>query len=304
MLLSFIIPVYNNATAFAQCAGSLKPLLESGMAEIVAIDDGSDEPLSVSGSGIRLIRIEHRGAAAARNAGIDIAQGDFIWPVDADDTIVTECIQPLVNDLKTMPPDAALFHIGDMLTLSRPDGTLPSVEPQADRTRQCSPLQLLFPRSSIADHTTNIIRRQWLIEHPDIRYPEDMHLLEDTVFALNVVEEATLCCTNATYRHYVRQTYYPSSTEGAWSVQRSNRFTDDICRFFTFLKQYVKRHDDEEIQRFYQRYRYVYLRVMAVKGCAWSDICRLMVIVGPVRRCQWPFYRLLAFICRTLRTKR
>ena len=167
------------------------------------------------------------------------------------------------------------------------------------------PLRHLRPRTSITDHTTNIIRRSWLAEHPELRYADDMSLLEDTVFSLGVVEAAGSCLCNDSYRFYCNRTYNASSTAGAWAEGRSRRFTVDICRFFRFLRQFAERHtQSENVQQFYERYRYVYLRVMAVKGCPWSDISSVMAIVGRVRWYQLPLYRLFTFLCRLLRSKR
>ena len=108
MLLSFIVPVYNAAAAFEECVASLRPLLDSGVAEVVAVDDGSEVPLQFDCVGLRIIRQLHRGAAAARNAGIAAAQGDFIWPVDADDVLLADGIECLLDDLRAMPAEVPL----------------------------------------------------------------------------------------------------------------------------------------------------------------------------------------------------
>ena len=78
-------------------------------------------------------------------------------------------------------------------------------------------MNLLRPRCSIVDHTTNIVRRTWLQEHGDLRYPEGMSLLEDTVFSLSVIEAAGRCFANSTYRFYRHHIYRASATAGAWS---------------------------------------------------------------------------------------
>ena len=304
MLLSFIIPVYNNADAFAECIASLRPLLEGGIAEVVAVDDGSQQPLTADADGVRTIRIDHQGAAAARNIGIGNAQGEYLWFVDADDTIDTEGIDSLVEDLRKMPDETAFFHIGPMVTQGSPDEEVQHCRPDATATHLCKPLLLVRPRGTVTDHTTNIIRRSWLAAHPELRYPEGMSLLEDTVFSLRVAETAASCLCNDSYRFYRHHTYHPSLTAGAWSARRSAAFTGDICRFFTFLKDFANRYADTEVPQFYKRMRYVYLRVMAVKGCPWGDIGRLMAVVGPVCCCFMPVYRLFACLCRTLRPKR
>lgn len=91
MLLSVIVPVYN--------AGEyLKPCLESLLRlpfdkEIIVVDDGStDGAVSsvesrVSRVELRVIRQTNQGVSAARNTGMKVATGDWLWFVDADDYV-------------------------------------------------------------------------------------------------------------------------------------------------------------------------------------------------------------------------
>ena len=304
MLISFVVPVYNNAADFVGCLQSLQPLLDEGIADVVAVDDGSDMPLVVDSEGVVVLHLPHRGVAAARNAGLLAATGDFVWFVDADDSIDTDGIDLLVDDLKKMPDDVPFFHIGRMATVKRTGKYEECGNPDGSRTEDCVPLNLLRPRCSIVDHTTNIVRRTWLQEHGDLRYPEGMSLLEDTVLSLSVIEAAGRCFANSTYRFYRHHIYRASATAGAWSAERSRRFTVDICRFFGFLGEYCKKHDAEAIMAFYERYRYVYLRVVAVKGCPTDDLKRVLDCLGPLRRCPRWVYMVFAFMCRLFRCRK
>lgn len=305
MLISFVIPVYNNSAEFAECLQSLQPLLDGGIADVVAVDDGSQVPLVCDVAGVRVVRVPHCGAAAARNVGIEAAQGDFVWPVDADDILVTDGIGLLVDALRAMPDSVPLFHIGDMLTQTQAGERPAGFGPVASATQRVQALRLVAPRSSIIDHTTNIVRRSWLIENPSLRYPEKMSLLEDSVFCLKVAEKAGVCFCNSTFRFYCHRTYHPSTTAGSWPDEVSGRFADDICNFFVFLKDYAGRHtSDSDAPRLYKRMRYVYLRVVMVKGCQRRDLEKLIDVVGRPHRMPLWLYYFIAFLCRTLRPKR
>jgi succinoglycan biosynthesis protein ExoO len=58
--------------------------------ELIVVDDGNAEPLDdllaeVRDPALRLVRAPHGGPSAARNAGVEAAQGRLIRFVDADD---------------------------------------------------------------------------------------------------------------------------------------------------------------------------------------------------------------------------
>ncbi len=60
--------------------------------ELIVVDDGSDEPVApllaeVGDARLRVIRIDHAGPYAARNAGIAAARGAFLRFIDADDIV-------------------------------------------------------------------------------------------------------------------------------------------------------------------------------------------------------------------------
>lgn len=98
MLLSFIIPIYNCEAYVADCLHGIYCLpLKDEIFEIILVDDGStdqsDEIITDFASlhrNITYIRQENQGASSARNRGLDIAEGKWIWFVDADDRIFVD----------------------------------------------------------------------------------------------------------------------------------------------------------------------------------------------------------------------
>lgn len=91
--LSIIIPVHNAGPWLAQCLDSLLPQM-SVIKEIIAVDDGStdDSPQILAAYAVRhpqihLLRTCGGGASVARNAGLEVASGEWIGFVDADDWV-------------------------------------------------------------------------------------------------------------------------------------------------------------------------------------------------------------------------
>lgn len=95
MFLSVIVPVYNGQTYLRQC---LDCLLEQDIPaqeyEIVCINDGSQDgsgeilrEYGKNHANVVVVEQENAGVAAARNAGLKHARGEYVWFVDADDLI-------------------------------------------------------------------------------------------------------------------------------------------------------------------------------------------------------------------------
>lgn len=89
--VSVIIPVYNVASYLAKCLDSLLSQTLKGV-EIICVDDGStDESPHIlddyarKDSRIQVIHQKNAGAGAARNCGLDMAVGEYVFFLDPDD---------------------------------------------------------------------------------------------------------------------------------------------------------------------------------------------------------------------------
>ena len=93
-LVSFIITYYNLPVQMLQeCIDSILRLsLRPFEREIIVIDDGSDQSpineLMNYGDDIIYVRQKNGGLSMARNKGLDVATGDYIQFVDADDQFI------------------------------------------------------------------------------------------------------------------------------------------------------------------------------------------------------------------------
>lgn len=91
--VSVIIPVYNSELFIEQCVQSVTDQTYKNL-EILIIDDGSADRsaeicsgLSAEDGRIKLVSQNHKGVSAARNYGLDLAVGEFVFFLDSDDAI-------------------------------------------------------------------------------------------------------------------------------------------------------------------------------------------------------------------------
>lgn len=110
-LLSIIVPVYNTATFLNRCIDSILTQKYTNF-ELILIDDGSkDQSGKICGeyaqkdSRIVVIHKPNGGQSSARNAGLNIAKGDYITFVDSDDYISMDCYQ---NNMEILSRDKSI----------------------------------------------------------------------------------------------------------------------------------------------------------------------------------------------------
>ena len=102
--VSVIIPVYNVEKYLPACLNSILNQTLKDI-EIICVNDGStDNSLKVLNAytekypDIRVVSQPNQGLSAARNAGIEVASGDYLYFIDSDDFLHPQCLE-LVHGL-------------------------------------------------------------------------------------------------------------------------------------------------------------------------------------------------------------
>ena len=106
--ISVIVPIYNTENYLRECLDSIVNQTFEDI-EIICINDGSTdsslnilEDYSMKDSRIKIISQENKGQGSARNNGLDIANGDYIYFMDSDDKIelntLKDCYDGIIKD--------------------------------------------------------------------------------------------------------------------------------------------------------------------------------------------------------------
>jgi Glycosyl transferase family 2 len=95
---SVIVAAYNAAATLGECLASLRDLNYPDY-ETIVVDDGSTDATAqiAEDAGVHVVRVDHRGLAAARNAGIEAASGEVIAFIDADASADRDWLYHLVE---------------------------------------------------------------------------------------------------------------------------------------------------------------------------------------------------------------
>jgi len=113
--LSIILPIYNVEKYLNKCIDSI---LEQEFKdfELILVDDGSTdgsgnicEEYILKDERIKVIHKKNGGLSDARNAGMDIANGKYVFFIDSDDFLLTNSLVKIVDKIKENPADVYTF---------------------------------------------------------------------------------------------------------------------------------------------------------------------------------------------------
>ncbi|MBR5175315.1 MAG: glycosyltransferase [Bacteroidales bacterium] len=191
--LSFILPCYNVGRFITD---TLRSLYAQGMPEdefeVICVndcstDDTHDRIAAFSDNHSNLILLDqprNMYSGAARNRGLDIAQGDYIWFVDSDDLVKPAVAPRLLEMALSFNLDLLLFNYDEFLDEHPED-----IHPAKDIFKDTEVMDGgMFVHECFGDRLTRLsllwlrLFRRGLIEENGIRFP-DLYISQDCPFA-------------------------------------------------------------------------------------------------------------------------
>ena len=175
MRVSVIIPAFNAADTISSC---LDTVIDEAV-ETLVVDDGSTDGTAdivrQSYPGVRVHQQPNRGVSAARNAGLEVATGDYVAFVDADDRLFPGALRTACATVGETEPDILILRSFDGRREHYPWER--RFEPDRDYSLEDIKREG-YMRGSVCGC---LFKRDYLLRS-SLRFPEGISLAEDQLF--------------------------------------------------------------------------------------------------------------------------
>jgi glycosyltransferase involved in cell wall biosynthesis len=205
--ISIIIPVYNAEDSLQACLDSATQQTLKDL-EIICIDDASTDSSSDilsryahTDPRVRVIKHDtNKGEGAARNTGLDKARGEYIFHLDADDTIPQNALKLLYREAQSHGSDMVKGGFVMFYETGRVDNEIYS-SPKS-RLSNTNIHESKFLQNLPANHCSYLYNRQFLEQH-NIRYRTDLVVGLDLVaLATALIHASTVTLIPDIVHHY------------------------------------------------------------------------------------------------------
>lgn len=192
-VFSVIIPVYNVAPYLRECLDSV--LAQTfGDWEAICVDDGSTDEsgaildeYAAKDKRIKVIHQHNAGVSAARNLGLEHANGEYVGFVDADDKLLPMWFQEAESHISESSPDILRMN----LSYWSEDGSV------KDDALESNFLKLHERDKIVMWAWDNLLPRGWSVVAffrrkiiSSVRFNEELKIREDMIFILKLMTRA------------------------------------------------------------------------------------------------------------------
>lgn len=255
MKLSIVVPIYKVESYLRKCVDSLLDQdLPKENYEIILVDDGSpdrcgdicDEYASKYGN-IRVVHRKNGGLSAARNSGIEIAQGKYIQFVDSDDYLEPNVLKALVEKMETDNLDILRFNYQNVNEKYEEIHPNKNPKPFVDyRDEICDGITFLNERLGPACYVCQfILKRELLLDKK--KYFKEGIYFEDVEWTPRVLTAANRVASESKiiYNYLVRQ----GSITKAKTLEKKRKVIDDKIFLIELLNSQMA---DKADKRWYE----------------------------------------------------
>lgn len=216
-IVSIIVPVFNQAHHLDRCLESLRGQTLTDL-EVIFINDGSTDGslarlrrAQADDPRVRVIDQPNQGVSAARNAGLDIARGEFIGFVDSDDWVEAPMFESMVAACQRTGAPVCLcdfyFEKAGRPTPVRLNVPSPVLEP--DGIFQHLILNMLAPdparryEKEVKGAVFRLLVRKSHLDSTGLSFLPHLHYMEDLIFTVGLLAATPRVCIDPVpWYHY------------------------------------------------------------------------------------------------------
>ena len=280
--ISMIIPSYNVSHYLKRCLDSCLEQIYDNY-EIICIDDGSTdrtgELLDMYANNnqdiIRVIHTKNRGVSEARNLGIRMSTGNFLWFIDPDDYISINILNDIATKLKDL--DIMLLPYKEIREGGLDNKTEHTIEYKKPEVRPCNFKESIS--SCKFDKVWNYIVAKKVLVHNNLEFGTGIVLAEDFAFDFFLKEHIS------SWDVYNKVAYYycirsKSASKGhIQNDKNKRRMIENSFWGAVYFEKNIKRYEDAEFKRQAQRIQFNYVRSSINNSIKLGDIQYLKNIV-------------------------
>ena len=244
---SIIVPVYNVEKEIRECLDSFKNQT-FGDFEVLLVDDrGTDSSIDIvreyanEDSRFKILTHEkNSGVSAARNTGLDAAQGEIIMFVDSDDWLENNALEVLHKSFGKTKSEIVMFNLWNCL----PDGNkkIQSEEKHVAKEVKIEDIAL----AQFVGVCWNRADRRSLLDRLNVRFPVGL-IVEDSDFTFKV-------CSQIKSAYVIDDPLYNYRRDREGSYTTADNVQDRIIDEIEVLKnsyRYAREHGYEKKFRNY-----------------------------------------------------
>ena len=262
-MITIVIPVYNVKNYLCECIDSVLNQKFHDY-EIILVDDGSTDgsgklcdDYKMNNSKITVIHQKNAGLSEARNAGLKIAKGDYVYFLDSDDYIRNDALEVMNEEIVKANPDLIYFEASVFYDSMKSDSTNLIVY---DRKKEYDimtggqiSLKLFRENEYYTAVPLHLFKREFLLENKLFFYPGILH--EDNLFTTLAFIKAKKA------KHIHAKLYYRRMRRGSiMTTEFTNKNFHGYCTCIIELINEIDKYRNDSYER-------IFLKEFITKRC-------------------------------------
>lgn len=278
--ISIIVPVYKVEKELDRCVQSLLKQTYKNL-EIILVDDGSPDrcPIlcdqyAMEDERIRVIHKKNGGLSDARNAGLNLATGEYVLYVDSDDYIELDSCERLISATSDGQVDIV---VGNAI-MEKPDGNEKMIH-------SATPAGFIYSAKNFVEKAVcesqwyapawlNMYRREYLLTN-NLYFKKEIYFEDVQMLPRVFLSAQKIACVDGIFYHYIIR------ENSIMTSKKDEKKKHDSIQNLSEWKEQFDRVKDIELQRcLYGMLIKCYLRECRMYGITTWEINNVNFVFG------------------------